>query len=41
MLTVQGGGRAIVETLLRDVGGLRLVVVGERWLGDCLRLGSE
>ena len=41
MLTVQRGGRTIVQTLLRDVGGLRLVVIGEGWLGDGLGLRSE
>lgn len=37
MLAIQRGGRIIVQTL-RDVGGLRLVVVSEGWLGDCLGL---
>jgi hypothetical protein len=41
VLTVQRGGRVIVQTLLRNVGGLRLVVVGEGWLGNCLGLRSE
>jgi hypothetical protein len=41
-LAVQGGGGAVIQTLLRrNVGGLRLVVVGEGWLGDGLGLWSE
>ena len=41
MLTVQRWSRAIVQTLLRDMGGLRLVVIGEGWLGDRLGLRGE
>ena len=41
MLAVQGRGRVIVQTLLRNVRGLRLVVVSEGRLGDCLGLRGE
>ena len=42
VLTVQRRSGVIVEALLgRNMGGLRLVVVGEGWLGDRLGLWSE
>jgi hypothetical protein len=41
VLAIQRGGRIVVQTLLRNVGGLGLMVVGEGWLGDGLGLRGE
>ena len=42
MLTVQRRCGVIIQALLgRNMGGLRLVVVGEGWLGDRLGLRGE
>lgn len=41
VLIVQRGSRVIVQTLLRNVGSLGLVVICEGWLGDRLGLRSE
>lgn len=41
VLAIQRGIRTIVQTLLRNVGGLRLMVVCEGWLRDCLGLRGE